>query len=40
MCDQIVNVVEQVKGGAIKAYAIATVVRSPARLDTAERTFL
>ena len=24
MCDQIVNLVEQVKGGAIKAYAIAT----------------
>jgi tripartite-type tricarboxylate transporter receptor subunit TctC len=30
MCDQIVNLVEQVKGGAIKAYAIATAERSPA----------
>jgi tripartite-type tricarboxylate transporter receptor subunit TctC len=30
MCDQIVNVVEQVKGGTIKAYAIATPERSPA----------
>lgn len=30
MCDQIVNLVEQVKGGAIKAYAIATPERSPA----------
>ncbi|MFN0299974.1 MAG: tripartite tricarboxylate transporter substrate-binding protein [Burkholderiales bacterium] len=30
MCDQIVNLVEQVKGGTIKAYAIATADRSPA----------
>jgi tripartite-type tricarboxylate transporter receptor subunit TctC len=30
MCDQIVNVVEQVKGATIKAYAIATPERSPA----------
>ena len=30
MCDQIVNLVEQVNGGAIKAYAIATPERSPA----------
>ena len=33
MCDQIVNLVEQVKGGAIKAYAIATAERSPALPD-------
>ena len=31
MCDQIVNVIEQVRGGAIKAYAIATAERSPAQ---------
>ena len=30
MCDQIVNLVEQVNGGSIKAYAIATPERSPA----------
>lgn len=30
MCDQIVNLVEQVKAGSIKAYAIATPERSPA----------
>ena len=30
MCDQIVNLVEQVNGGAIRAYAIATPERSPA----------
>jgi len=30
MCDQIVNLVEQVKGGSIRAYAIATTERSPA----------
>ena len=30
MCDQIVNLVEQVKGGSIKAYAIAIPERSPA----------
>ena len=33
MCDQIVNLTEQVKGGAIKAYAIATAERSPALPD-------
>ena len=33
MCDQIVNLVEQVKAGAIKAYAIATEQRSPALPD-------
>ena len=33
MCDQIVNLVEQVKGGAIRAYAIATPERSPALPD-------
>ena len=33
MCDQIVNLVEQIKGGAIKAYAIATAERSPALPD-------
>lgn len=32
-CDQIVNVVEQVKAGAIKAFAIATPERSPALPD-------
>jgi len=30
MCDQIVNLVEQVKGGSIRAYAVATPERSPA----------
>jgi tripartite-type tricarboxylate transporter receptor subunit TctC len=30
MCDQIVNLVEQIKGGAVKAYAIATPERSTA----------
>jgi tripartite-type tricarboxylate transporter receptor subunit TctC len=30
MCDQIVNLVEQIKGGAIKAYAVATPERSSA----------
>ena len=30
MCDQIVNLVEPVKGGSIRAYAIATPERSPA----------
>jgi tripartite-type tricarboxylate transporter receptor subunit TctC len=33
MCDQIVNVVEQVRGGNIRAYAIATPQRSPALPD-------
>lgn len=30
MCDQIVNLVEQINGGEIRAYAIATPERSPA----------
>jgi tripartite-type tricarboxylate transporter receptor subunit TctC len=30
MCDQIVNLVEQIKAGTIKAYAVATPERSPA----------
>ena len=33
MCDQIVNLVSQVKGGSIKVYAIATPNRSPALPD-------
>ena len=33
MCDQVVNLVEQIKGGSIKAYAIATAERSPALPD-------
>jgi tripartite-type tricarboxylate transporter receptor subunit TctC len=33
MCDQIVNLAEQIKGGKIKAYAIATEKRSPALPD-------
>ena len=33
MCDQIVNLVEQVRGGAVRAYAIATVERSPVLPD-------
>jgi len=33
MCDQIVNLVEQIKSGSIKAYAVATPVRSPALPD-------
>jgi len=33
MCDQIVNLVEQVRAGTIKAYAIATAERSPALPD-------
>ena len=33
MCDQIVNLVEQVKGGSIRAYGIATAERSPALPD-------
>jgi tripartite-type tricarboxylate transporter receptor subunit TctC len=32
-CDQIVNVSEQIKGGNVKAYAIATPKRSPALPD-------
>ncbi|WP_296519534.1 tripartite tricarboxylate transporter substrate binding protein BugD [Rhodoplanes sp.] len=33
MCDQIVNVVSQVQGGSIRAYAIATAERNPALPD-------
>ena len=33
MCDQIVNLVEQVKAGSIKAYAVAIPERSPALPD-------
>ena len=33
MCDQIVNVVQQVQGGQIKAYAIGTPERNPALPD-------
>jgi tripartite-type tricarboxylate transporter receptor subunit TctC len=33
MCDQIVNLVEQIKAGSIRAYAIATAQRSPALPD-------
>jgi tripartite-type tricarboxylate transporter receptor subunit TctC len=33
MCDQIVNLAEQIRGSAIKAYAIATEQRSPALPD-------
>jgi tripartite-type tricarboxylate transporter receptor subunit TctC len=33
MCDQIVNLVEQIRAGSIKAYAIATPERSPALPD-------
>jgi tripartite-type tricarboxylate transporter receptor subunit TctC len=33
MCDQIVSVAEQVRAGSIKAYAVASVQRSPALPD-------
>jgi len=33
MCDQIVNVVQQITAGQIKAYAIGTPARSPALPD-------
>jgi tripartite-type tricarboxylate transporter receptor subunit TctC len=33
MCDQIVNVVQQITAGQIKAYAIGTATRSPALPD-------
>ena len=33
MCDQIVNAVPQIKGGTIKAYAIATPERNPSLPD-------
>lgn len=38
MCDQIVSVIEQVKGGNIKAYAIASAKRSPALPDVPTTT--
>jgi tripartite-type tricarboxylate transporter receptor subunit TctC len=38
MCDQIVNLVEQIKGGQIKAYAVATPQRSPALPDVPTTT--
>jgi tripartite-type tricarboxylate transporter receptor subunit TctC len=38
MCDQIVNLVEQVRAGSIKAYAIATAARSPALPDVPTTT--
>jgi tripartite-type tricarboxylate transporter receptor subunit TctC len=38
MCDQIVNYVEQVRGGAIRAYAIASPERSPALPDVPTTT--
>ena len=42
MCDQIVSVAEQIKGGKIRAYAIATAQRSPAlpNLPTAKEAGL
>lgn len=38
MCDQIVNLAEQVRGGKIKAYAIAMDTRSPALPDVPTTT--
>ncbi|MFL9826759.1 tripartite tricarboxylate transporter substrate-binding protein [Rhodoplanes sp. SY1] len=38
MCDQIVNVVSQVQGGTIRAYAIATEARNPALPDVPTTT--
>jgi tripartite-type tricarboxylate transporter receptor subunit TctC len=38
MCDQIVNLVEQVRAGSIKAFAIATAQRSPALPDVPTTT--
>jgi tripartite-type tricarboxylate transporter receptor subunit TctC len=38
MCDQIVNVVPQVQGGTIKAYAVGTPTRSPALPDVPTST--
>jgi tripartite-type tricarboxylate transporter receptor subunit TctC len=38
MCDQIVNVVTQITGGAIKGYAIATPERNPALKDVPTTT--
>ncbi len=38
MCDQIVNAVPQVKGGTIKAYAVATPERNPALPDVPTTT--
>ena len=36
MCDQIVNVVPQIQGGTIKAYAIGTPERNPALPERAD----
>ncbi len=38
MCDQIVNLVEQINGGAVKALAIATAERSPVLPDVPTTT--
>jgi tripartite-type tricarboxylate transporter receptor subunit TctC len=38
MCDQIVNAVPQVKGGTIKAYAVATPERNPSLPDVPTTT--
>jgi tripartite-type tricarboxylate transporter receptor subunit TctC len=38
MCDQIVNAVPQIKGGTIKAYAIATPERNPSLPDVPTTT--
>lgn len=38
VCDQIVNLVEQIKAGSIKAYAIATPERSPSLPDVPTTT--
>jgi tripartite-type tricarboxylate transporter receptor subunit TctC len=38
MCDQIVSVIEQVRGNTIKAYAIASAARSPALPDVPTTT--
>jgi tripartite-type tricarboxylate transporter receptor subunit TctC len=38
MCDQIVNAVPQIKGGTIKAYAIATPDRNPSLPDVPTTT--
>lgn len=38
MCDQIVNAVPQIKGGTIKAYAVATPARNPSLPDVPTTT--
>ena len=38
MCDQIVNAVPQIKGGTIKAYAVATPERNPSLPDVPTTT--